>query len=287
MTRMQAVKEVARILRLAEIESARLESEMLICHCTGTDRAALLAHPETLLTPREQSLLWDLLAGRAEREPLPYLLGTQPFLDFDLVVSPAVLIPRPETETLVECAVRLLPERSTDRAVRVVDVGTGSGAVAIGIARLRPDAIVQATDISGAALAVARDNAARLGAAARVSFGLGNMLQPVDVDWRRRVRLVVSNPPYIPTREIGTLQPEVARYEPRMALDGGPDGLDTIRELVRDAREWLMPGGYLAFEIGMGQGAAVRDLLGQRGYDSIATDPDLAGIERVITGMWG
>jgi release factor glutamine methyltransferase len=212
---------------------------------------------------------------RAKREPLQYILGSQEFMGLDFQVSPAVLIPRHDTEVLVtEAAKRGCGSRS------ILDIGTGSGCVAIALAKALPEAQVLSVDISGEALAVARDNAQRNGVS--VEFVEGSLLEPFT---GRRFDMIVSNPPYIPAADLDTLQQEVRGYEPLSALDGGADGLDFYRRITQAAPDYLNPGGWLLFEVGAGQAPQVLELLGAGGLGKESfTVLDPAGIERVVGG---
>jgi release factor glutamine methyltransferase len=215
-----------------------------------------------------------------QRQPVQYLVGSAPWRDFELIVSPAVLIPRPETEAIVDLALKAsIPFQQSGIWV---DLGTGSGAIAIGLARALPQATIHAVDLSPAALEIARTNAARLGVTDRVHFDLGEWWEPLD-RLRGQISGMVSNPPYIPSETVLGLQPEVVRHEPHLALDGGVDGLDAMRMLVDRAPAYLQPGGIWLVEMMAGQGEAVRDLLMHQGsYTDIQIIPDLAGHDRFV-----
>lgn len=267
------------ISRLAAhgIETSRLDAELLVAHVLSVSRTWLAAHPESALTADQSQELESLMQRRERREPLPYLLGEWEFLGMLLRVTSAVLIPRPETEMLVEEVARRLPA-----GARVLDVGTGNGCIALGLARLREDVRVIGIDRCSGAVAVARENARRVGLARRVSFGRvsfpaspARLPGPFDA--------VVSNPPYIPDTMIETLQPEVRDYEPRLALAGGPDGLAFHHALLRHTAELLRSGGLLAVEVMAEQAEPVRALAERiGGWEEPAIIPDLAGIQRVL-----
>lgn len=263
--------------RFAErgIPTPRLDAEVLLAEVTGKQRIGLYTHFDQPLTAEELATYRALIKRRLAGEPVAYLVGKKEFYSLELVVDARVLIPRPDTETLVEVALALLP--FSDPAPRVVDVGVGSGAVAIAIAVARPDALVEAVDRAPEAAEVARANAARHAPSVRVH--VGDLLAPID----GLVHLVVSNPPYIPTGDLAALQLEVRR-EPRAALDGGPDGLDLVRRLVDEATRKLVPGGALALEIGHDQAERTANLLHAAGFVDVARAIDLAGIERVVSG---
>ncbi len=218
-----------------------------------------------------------LIKRRQAGESVAYLVGKKEFWGLELAVDARVLVPRPDTETLIEEARARLDEVE---APRIADVGTGSGALAVTLAKLRPDAVVFASDVSAGALEVARGNAERLGVA--VTFLEGDLAAPLLP--HAPFRLIVANLPYIPSAELAALPPEV-RAEPALALDGGADGLDLVRRLIIAAPALLAPGGALALEIGAGQAAATSALLAAAGFGEISVRPDLAGVERVVAGV--
>lgn len=257
---------------------ARVDAEMLASHVLGRSRTWLVAHPEHVPTAAEQGRFEEAIAARRKGTPVAYLLGRRGFWTLELEVGPAVLIPRPETELLVELALARL---DLDARPEIADLGTGSGAIALALASERPRARVLATDVSDAALALARRNASRLGLE-RVEFAGGDWCAALGM---RRFTLIASNPPYIEEGDAHLRQGDVA-HEPRMALASGADGLDAIRVIVRDAPAHLDPGGWLLLEHGWQQGAAVRRLLAARGFSEVASARDLAGHERVTLGRW-
>lgn len=256
---------------------ARAEAEILLAHCLGCDRTALWARPETAVPSAVAAACRALARRRAAGEPVAYLVGHRGFWTLELEVTPAVLIPRPETELLVEQVLAAFP---ADAPVRLVDLGTGSGAIALAVAAERPCWEILATDAAADALAVARRNAARLGLAA-VAFRLGDWTQAC----RRgeRFSVIVSNPPYVAEGDPHLAEGDLP-WEPRAALVAGPDGLDAIRRLVAAAPAHLAPGGWLLLEHGADQGAAVRAILAGAGLDAVHTVRDLAGLERVSGG---
>lgn len=261
--------------RLARAQ-ARFEAELLLCHAVGKTRSWLFAHAEERPT-REQRAAFDaLIARRLQGEPVAYLIGQRGFWTLDLAVQPGVLIPRPETELLVEQTLARLP---ADREVALVDLGTGSGAIALAVASERPRAQVTAVDISAQALAVAQRNAERA-ALGNVRFVQGDWLMPLA---GKTFDLIVSNPPYL-AEDDPHLQQGDLRSEPRLALVSGRDGLDAIRRIVGEAPAHLHPGGWLLLEHGWTQGEAVRALLRAAGFDEVATVRDLEERERVSLG---
>jgi release factor glutamine methyltransferase len=278
MTAAALLREAAEALRAAGVPSPEWDAERLLRHVTGWDRAFLVAHPESPVPADLGARFRALAAGRATRVPLQQLVGSQAFWRHDFMVTPDVLVPRPETEVLVEAALDLL--RPLDRLV-IVDVGTGSGCIALSLAAERPDAVVHATDVSAAALAVARENARRLGLADRVAFHLGDLLEPV-ADLAGRIDLVVSNPPYVNEAARDTLEPEVRDHEPAVALFAPGDALSVYRRLAAAAAAALRPGGWLAVEVGAGQAEPVKAIGARCGLPDARSLPDLQGIPRVV-----
>ena len=254
----------------------RFEAGLLLCHVLKCDRSWLMAHADAQLDALQRNEFATLVRRRLAGEPVAYMLGRQGFWTLDLEVTPAVLIPRPETELLVDLALQRLP---SDTACRVADLGTGSGAVALAIANDRPNAQVLATDASADALAVAQANAQRLGIG-NVRFVQGDWCAALD---HQTFDLIVSNPPYIESNDAHLRRGDL-RHEPRMALASGKDGLDAIRSIVNDATDHLEPGGWLLFEHGWKQGPAACKLLQQAGYRDVFTAPDLEQRERVSGG---
>jgi release factor glutamine methyltransferase len=266
---------IASALREAAARIPASEARLLLAHALAAPRSHLVAHPERALERVAHDRFDAFVERRAGGEPVAYIVGEREFWALALRVSPAVLIPRPETELLVERALEVLPDAAPSA---VLELGTGSGAVAIAIARERPRARVLATDVSADALLVARDNAQRHGVTA--SFVAGDWLAPVG---EARFDLIVSNPPYVPSADAHLGRGDV-RFEPRVALDGGRDGLDCIGRIALDAYSRLAPGGWLALEHGFDQGAACRSLLTDAGYEGVRDWVDLSGQPRVCMG---
>jgi release factor glutamine methyltransferase len=257
------------------VENARLESEWLLCRALGLDRVGLYVNFDRPLTGAELALVRGMVARRARREPLQYILGTQEFVGLEFDVAPAALIPRRDTEVLVAEAIR-----RGGGARRVLDIGTGSGCIAVALARQLPDAELYGVERSPAALALAERNIEKHDV--RVTLFEGSLFEPFP---GQRFDLIVSNPPYIPTGDLEGLQPEVRDFEPREALDGGADGLDFYRRIIPDAPDYLSPGGLLLFEVGLGQAEEVLALFGRTGrFGDLFTAKDPAGIDRVVGG---
>ncbi|MEH6422188.1 peptide chain release factor N(5)-glutamine methyltransferase [Pseudomonas sp. CGJS7] len=266
------------LLREARQRMDAADAELLVCHALGKPRSWLFAHGDDGLDDAQAEAVRALIARRAEGEPVAYLIGSRGFWRFDLRVTPATLIPRPETERLVELALLRLPESGAG-PLAIADLGTGSGAIALALALERPSARVIAVDVSAQALQIARENAAALGLA-RVEFRLGDWFAPLAGE---RFDLIASNPPYIESDDPHLRQGDL-RYEPNGALASGADGLDAIRIIAREAPAHLRPGGWLLIEHGWRQGEAVRALLLAAGLSEVATEQDWEGRDRVSLG---
>jgi release factor glutamine methyltransferase len=265
--------QAARTRLAATSQHPRRDAELLLEHVLGCDQADLLTHPERLLAGEELKQFDRLVERRLASEPMQYLTGEQEFFGLCFEVSPAVLIPRPETEHLVEA---VLQRFAREEAVRIVDVGTGSGAIAVALAHSLPRSRVTAVDLFPAALEVARRNAERHGV--RLILMPSDLLAAVD---RTDFDAVVATPPYIATAEV--LEPQVANYEPHSALYAGPTGLEVYERLIPQAERVLKPGGWLMLEIGYGQSPAIQNLM--RGWAGVTLVNDLQGIPRVALGQ--
>lgn len=266
--------------------SQTFEMQVLLAHVTGRNRAWVLAHPDAVLSVEQEQTFLMLKARYYAGEPLPYLLGHWEFYGLDFQVTPEVLIPRPETELLIETALAWARKRSTRGAgLRFIDIGTGSGIIPVTLATLLPEAEIWATDLSPAALAIARLNAERHAVAERITFYEADLfdIRYAEVDTRNSIfDLILSNPPYIPSETL--LELPIYGREPTLALDGGPDGLDTIRRLLAESQQRLAAGGALLVEIEYRQGPAAREIA--REYfpgAEIQILPDLAGLDRLLS----
>lgn len=275
------VKWATDDFRTRGIENPRLDAEVIVAWALGIDRVRIIIDGKRPLMGEELARLRDLVKRRRAREPVAYLRGEREFYGRRFVVDKRVLVPRPDTETLVEVAMARTAPRSM--SLRALDLCTGSGCVAITIARQRPTVQIHATDVSPDALAVARENAQRLGAY-NVSFSAGDLFA-AKVPWPK-LELITANPPYIASADFETLMPDVRDFEPRLALDGGPDGLALVQRIVAEAPAHLAAGGVLALEIGAGQAAATAALLAARGFRDVTTTRDYGKVERVVSGAW-
>lgn len=266
-------------LQLADIhESAQLDAEVLLAHVLEKDRSYLRAWPERTISTEELSRYKTLLTRRAAGEPIAHLTGWREFWSLQLAVTADTLIPRPETEHLVELALEKIP---LNTRWQIADLGTGSGAIALAIASERPECTLVATDQSEAALAVARNNAKRLGLN-NIEFRQGDWLAPLK---EQKFELIVSNPPYIPETD-PHLQLGDVRFEPQSALTSGKQGLDDIETIARESRQHLKPGGWLIIEHGYDQGVEARAILESLSYHHVSTGRDLQGQDRLVLGQW-
>jgi release factor glutamine methyltransferase len=274
------LNDAVATLQQAGVESARLDAELMLARAAGVSRIQVITG-DVVLGDAARGAYAALVDRRAAREPLAYILGVKEFYSLELAVTPAVLIPRPETEIAVAAALDFLATRPT---ARVLDLGTGSGAIALAIAANAPQAMIVATDISDAALAVARQNAERLGLMKRITFRNADCFEVRDGGAPLgRFDLIVSNPPYIVDQEIIGLQPEIVRWEPRLALAGGLDGLDFYRRIADGLPGYLAAEGRLTVELGDGQADAVTRILRAAGFGTIDRLRDPSGIVRVLT----
>jgi release factor glutamine methyltransferase len=276
------LKSADKQLRAAGVESASREAEWLLAAILQTDRANLYLMRERRLHKNERTQFDEFLNRRLKREPLQYILGTCEFYGFAFAVNPAVLIPRPETELLVEKAVELA---SKFEAPQIIDLGTGSGCIAISLAKLIDTAQLVATDISPAALESAATNARRLGVGDRIEFRLEDMTQPQALSPEARFDLVVSNPPYVLEAERASLQPEVRDWEPAEALYVEDDGLKFYRGIIDYCKKHLRPGGWVACEMASQRSTAIEKLFREAGFHEVQIINDLAGFERHIIGQ--
>jgi release factor glutamine methyltransferase len=271
-----------KTLRRAGIENGWLDAEVLLRHTLSIERERLYVDTGALVSAAQHAQFCELVLRRSRREPLAYITGHKEFWSLDFIVTSAVLIPRPETELLVEVALQRLRQLTGKSLVKVLDLGTGSGAIAVCLAKEEPGAEIVAVDISPVALEVARVNAKRHGVTGRIQFLAGDLFAPLKL-LRERFDLIVSNPPYIRSGELPLLAPEIRDWEPMSALDGGVDGLDTYRRIIREGQKYLASGGFVALEIGADMASAVTELFAScGGYGSASVHRDVAGKDRVV-----
>jgi release factor glutamine methyltransferase len=283
----QTVWTILALIRWADerfkkegLATPRLDAELLLAEALATDRVGLYTHFDQPLQPGELARFKELIRRRLRREPVAYILGEREFWSLPLRVTPDVLIPRPETETLVAEALRILaPPEGKD--FHILEIGTGSGAISIALARELPAAKVVATDLSPKALAIAEENAERSGVRERIQFLPGNLFDPVEKG--DAFDLIVTNPPYIPRGQFPSLMPEVRDYEPKVALDGGKDGLDFFRRVLPAVDKYLRPGGWFLAEMGAGQDRQILEIAEKNpDLNSFAFAKDLSGVNRVF-----
>jgi release factor glutamine methyltransferase len=275
------LQTATRTLSEAGIPDSRREAETLIAHILNRPRLDLYRVDDLALDPDQQGAYAGLIRRRASREPLQYILGTQEFWGLEFRVTTDTLIPRPETELLIEAVLERFGR--PEPAINLVDLCTGSGCLAVALGTLYPTSRIIATDRSPGALNVARSNALRHGMTGRIEFLEGDLLEPlVSMGLRHRIDVMTANPPYVPAGELDRLQPEVRFHEPRLALEGGSDGLDYYRRILPGALEFLRPGGFLFLEVGIRQAIPVRDIAERIGWRIDQIKKDLAGIDRVV-----
>ncbi len=275
MTYHEALKQAAKALSGAGIEQAETESRLLLEYATQTEPGFYLLHGEDDMSHGEEESYFSLVGQRCKRIPLQHLTGEQEFMGLKFLVDENVLIPRQDTETLVERAVSFLKDAGN---VRVLDLGTGSGCIAVSIKAFCPEAVVSGSDVFPEALQIAKENA-RINQT-EITWIKSDLFSEIE----GKFDLIVSNPPYIPTDVIGTLMPEVRDHDPGPALDGGSDGLDFYRRILAGCKDHLQPGGRVLFEIGQEQGNDVTSLMIENGFEEIEVISDLTGADRVVTG---
>lgn len=275
------LRDTAVALTAAGIDNARFEARLQLSHATGLTIEQLISRGPDAAPAAAAATLRELTARRVRREPMAYILGEREFWGLPFKVSPAVLVPRPDSETVIETALALLPDRS--RKLRILDLGLGSGCLLLTLLREYPQAIGVGIDASEAALAVAQANAEALGVAPRARLSMGDWR---EAGWTDRLEgpfdLLVSNPPYIESAAVEGLMPEVARHEPRLALDGGADGLAAYRIIAEASPALVVPGGWAIVEVGEGQAPEIASLFAAAGLQPRPSRKDLGGIERVV-----
>ena len=284
MTVLEALNWATGRLKEGEIENPRLNAELLLAYSLGLNREGFYIHLRDPVGETETKAMEELVRRRLSGEPLQYILGCQEFWSIDIRVDPRVLIPRPDTELLVEQALLALSRMESERDPTVLEIGTGSGAIAIAIAREVRNAFVFASDISGEAVQTARSNAGEAGVSGRIAFIHGDLFNPFRcLAGREPFDIILSNPPYIVRSEIEHLAKEVRDFEPTLALDGGEDGIEVHRRLISHSPKYLRRGGWLLLEVGQGQAEKVSRILDMDGkFGLIEPVRDLSGIERVV-----
>jgi release factor glutamine methyltransferase len=272
----------AQVLSDAGIKNQRLDAEVLLRHVLKMEKEQLYVNGDAPIGARQEAEFRALLSRRSQREPVSYITGQKEFWSLDFFVTPAVLIPRPETELLVEVALQYIERLRSGSSVKVLDLGTGSGAIAVSLAKDHGATEIVAVDISPVALDLARVNAMRHGVADRIRFLPGDLFAPVKASLEA-FDLIVSNPPYIRTGELSMLAPEIREWEPTIALDGGVDGADTYRRIIGEGHRYLTPGGSIVLEIGADMGRDVADLFSRSScFGPPAVCQDYAGKDRLI-----
>ncbi|MZR29008.1 peptide chain release factor N(5)-glutamine methyltransferase [Sneathiella litorea] len=273
------VSEAGKTLAQADVANARRESALLLSYVLNEDIGYLHREPDRVLSKDERQRFETLITRRAAREPLSHLTGHREFWSLDFLVNANVLDPRADSETLIDIV--LAAQKRGFNPSRILDLGTGSGCLLLTLLSEIPTATGVGVDVSDVALKIARENANRLGLKTRVDFQRGNW----EIDLGEKFDLVISNPPYIPSGDIKDLQPEVRDFEPRLALDGGADGLDCYRDIISNIRNVLRPGGLLVFEVGIDQAKDVGQLMHDSGFTSVQFHKDIAAIERCISAF--
>lgn len=286
MTLREALRKGTDILKSANIEAPAVDAGVLLCHVIEKDRAYMYTHGEMLLEPAVEEEYMKMIGRRAQGQPVQYITGHQEFMGLEFRVNAYTLIPRADTETLVESVLKHAKELThISDEIHIMDIGTGSGCIAVSLAHYCPQCRVTAVDVSPGALAVAEENSKRLGTSGRMEFVRSNLFEELHnkPELINRFDVIVSNPPYIRRGDIHELQIEVREYEPMGALDGGWDGLEFYRAIIAGSSAFLKKGGLLAFEVGYDQAADVAGIM-QHSFKHIRIEKDLSGIDRVVTG---
>lgn len=281
MTLKEVLLSTTQKLKNSDIESPAFESGVIICHVLKKDKGFLYTHPEYEISNSNITIIEELVKRRCERVPLQYLLGSQEFMSLDFKVNSNVLIPRHDTEVLVETLIDKLNNKSGNE-VKILDIGTGSGCIAISLAKYIKAAKVTAIDISEEALNTAKENAVLNSVSERVEFVHSNLFEKLTLE--NKFDCIVSNPPYIPTKDIYELQPEVRLFEPFGALDGGNDGYYFYKAIIKKSPQFLKKNAVLAFEVGIGQARTIAQLM-QEDFEEVQIIKDLGDIERVVIGQ--
>ncbi|SHH38620.1 release factor glutamine methyltransferase [Caloranaerobacter azorensis DSM 13643] len=282
------LQEGMNILNEGDFKTPLLDAQLILCYTLSVDKLYIYTHPNDKVNVETVDKFFEFINRRREGYPVQYIIQKQEFMGLEFNVAEGVLIPRPDTEILVEKVIEIVDNSllKGKKRINIVDIGTGSGAITLSLAYYLKNAFVYSIDISKKALDVAKENSKKFGLEDRVLFLEGSLFKPLStLNLDNNIDVVVSNPPYIPTDEIEKLQIEVSKYEPRTALDGGEDGLDYYREIVKDLSKYLTDNGVIAFEIGYNQGQDVKELLVNSGlFKKIEIIKDLSGHDRVVVG---
>lgn len=272
-------------LSKTERKSPRLESELIVMHLLDVDKAYLYTHPNRIVSKEIIEKFEELIEKRKEGYPIQYILKNQEFMGLDFHVTEGVLVPRPDTEILIEYIIKFARKNKKEK-IKILDIGTGSGAISLSLAYYIENSYIYSVDISEKAIKIARKNKKKMNLEDRVELITKDILEGFpEID--EKMDIVVSNPPYIPSRDIDRLQIEVSKYEPRLALDGGDDGLVFYRYITEKAKEKLIDNGLLCYEIGYDQGESVKNIMGDNGYKEILVLKDLQGRDRAVIGRMG
>lgn len=281
----QLIKEGTEVLQAVGLDTPRLDVEVLLYNLLGVERIYIMMYPDKEVSCDIERKFREGIEKRTKFMPIQYIINKQEFMGLDFHVEEGVLIPRPDTEILVEKVINIYKEENYPNKAKIMDIGTGSGAIVVSLARFINNSVLTAIDISPKALEIAKKNASSNKVENKITFHLGSLFSPIQgKDEYKTYDFVISNPPYIPRAVVETLEPNVKDYEPMLALDGGEDGLDFYREITKGAVDYLKDGGWLVFEIGYDQGEAVGNLLNVNGFTSVKVLKDLAGLDRVVLG---
>ncbi|MTI46884.1 MAG: peptide chain release factor N(5)-glutamine methyltransferase [Firmicutes bacterium] len=290
MTIQQLFEEGIKVLEEGNIQNPMLDTQLLLSYALDVDKVYIYTHRDRIIEGETVDNFLSLLNKRKTGYPLQYILGDQEFMGLNFKVGEGVLVPRPDTETLVEWIIEVVKskEKFNKNTINILDIGTGSGAITLSLAYYLENARIYSVDISEKAHKIAKVNTKKLGLESRVTLLKGNLFEPIkELNKDIKFDIIVSNPPYIPSDDIDTLQKEVSKYEPRLALDGGADGLDFYRKIILGSPEYLKNKGVLGFEIGYNQGSDLKRLLEEiEGFNNIRIRKDLAGKERAVIANW-
>lgn len=284
----QLLEKGVKILEKSEILNPILDVELLLCYALNVDKIYVYTHRHSKIETENVDKFLSLVNKRKKGYPIQYIIGKQEFMGLEFYVNEGVLVPRPDTEILIEWIIEIIESGyfKEKESINILDIGTGSGAISLSLAYYIDKAYIYTVDISNKALSIAKKNAKNLNLKSKVRFLEGNIFEPIgNLDEKTKFDIIVSNPPYIPTEEINSLQKEVSKYEPRLALDGGLDGLDFYRKITKESPKYLNHKGILAFEIGYNQGDELKKILEtNRKYKDIQIRKDLGGHNRAVIG---